>query len=101
MKALRAQLGDDLDFLEPIAKLPFSKDTKVDKPAAKSVKTPTIIAFVTAKGTLRFELFEDGAPNAVKNLVSLVDEGYFDRSDFDALEFANKFNRSPISVSQP
>lgn len=98
VKALRAQLGDDLDFLvKQSAKLPFSKDTKVDKPAAKSVKAPgnPIIAFVTAKGTLRFELFEDGAPNAVKNLVSLVDEGYFDRSDFDALEFANKFNPSP------
>lgn len=98
VKAIHGQLADDLKFMKDnAAKLPFTKDTKADKPAVKSAAAPAnpIVVFVTSKGNLRFELFEDGAANAVKNMVSLVEEGYFDRTDFDALEFANKFNPSP------
>lgn len=98
IKALKARLADDLKFLkESAATLPWSKDSKADKPSARTVKAPLnpIVVFVTSAGTLRFELFEEGAPNAVKNLVSLVDEGYFDRTDFDTLEFSNKFSPSP------
>lgn len=98
IKALKARLADDLKFLkENTATLPWTKDSKSEKPAAKSVKAPEnpIVVFVTSAGTLRFELFEDGAPNGVKNLVSLCDEGFFDRTDFDSLEFSNKFNPSP------
>lgn len=98
VKALKAQLADDLKFLKDnVQSLPWTKDSKADKPATKSVKAPEnpIVVFVTSVGTLRFELYEDGAPNAVKNMVSLCDEGFFDRSDFDSLEFSNKFNPSP------
>lgn len=98
VKALKARLADDLKFLkENTATLPWNKDSKGDKPSAKTVKAPLnpIVVFVTSAGTLRFELYEDGAPNAVKNMVSLVDEGFFDRTDFDTLEFSNKFSPSP------
>ncbi len=98
VKSIKARLADDLKYLkENAATLPWTKDSKGDKPSAKTVKAPEnpIVVFVTSVGTLRFELFEDGAGNAVKNMVSLVEEGFFDRTDFDTLEFSNKFSPSP------
>jgi cyclophilin family peptidyl-prolyl cis-trans isomerase len=98
VKAIKARLADDLKYLkENSSTLPWTKDSKGDKPSAKTVKAPEnpIIVFVTSVGNLRFELFEDGAANAVKNMVSLIDEGFFDRTDFDTLEFSNKYSPSP------
>jgi len=36
------------------------------------------VKFVTTKGEILFEMFEDEAPNTVANFVSLVDEGFYD-----------------------
>ncbi|MEN8148300.1 MAG: peptidylprolyl isomerase [Planctomycetota bacterium] len=36
------------------------------------------VKFVTTKGEILFELFEDDAPNTVANFVSLVDDGFYD-----------------------
>ncbi|MCC6575614.1 MAG: peptidylprolyl isomerase [Planctomycetes bacterium] len=95
--ALRDQLQADHDFITKNGdKLPFTKDTKVDKPAAKKSAAPAnpVVVFKTSVGDLRVELFEDAALNGVKNLVSLVEEGYYDRIKPSALEFSNQFSRT-------
>ncbi|MBK8207486.1 MAG: peptidylprolyl isomerase [Planctomycetes bacterium] len=96
LDGLQAKLKADLEFLEkPENKklLPWDHHSKADKPATKEVDAGNpIVVFETAVGTLRMELFEDEAPNAVKHFVSLCDEGYFDRGDAGTLSFSNSFN---------
>lgn len=93
--AVQAKLKADLEFLEKdSARLPFTKDTPVNKPAPKMVAAPAnpIVVFKTSVGELRFELFEDAALNGVKNMVSLVEEGYYERTPATAREFSNQFS---------
>jgi cyclophilin family peptidyl-prolyl cis-trans isomerase len=40
------------------------------------------VKLATSKGTIVFELFEDDAPNAVANFVSLVESGFYDGTRF-------------------
>lgn len=95
VKSLSSRLGADLAFLENAEKqklLPWKKDTRFDRPAAKEVDAGNpIVVFKTSEGEVRFELFYDEAPNAVRHFVSLCAEGFFDRTDFSAASFSNHF----------
>lgn len=95
LEAMKSRLEADEKFLTgKTALLPWTKDSKPDKPEPRLVADtePPIVVFVTSVGKLKFKLFEDDAPNAVKNYVSLVEEGYYDRTDFSADSFSNSFN---------
>ena len=41
-----------------------------------------VAVFETSKGTFRIELFEDKAPNTVKNFISLASKGFYDGLTF-------------------
>ncbi len=98
IEGLRTRLNGDLEFLQKpdnTKLLPWDHHSKADKPATKEVADANpIVVFVTSIGTVKFELFEDDAPNAVKHFLSLVDEGYYDRVDFSAQSFSNHFSAS-------
>lgn len=95
---LRAGLQSDLDFLasgENKANLPWTHHSSPAKPEVKIVDGQNpIVVFVTSVGTLRIELFGNDAGNAVNHFVSLCDEGFFDRTDFNSASFSNSFNAS-------
>lgn len=95
IKALRDRLGADLAFLEDpksLARLPWDHKTKFDRPKAVEVESGNpIVVFVTSVGEIAFELFEDDATNAVKHLVSLCEEGFYDRADLSAQSYSNYF----------
>lgn len=96
IEGLRTRLNGDIEFLqkaENTTVLPWDHHSKADKPAAKEVADANpIMVFVTSIGTLKFELFEDDSPNATKHFASLVEEGYYNRSDFSAQSFSNHFS---------
>lgn len=93
---LRATLQANYDFLtsEDNKKvLPWTHNSEVSKPDPRLVETENpIVVFVTSVGNVRFELFETNAGNAVKHFVSLVEEGFYDRTDFSAGSFSNSFS---------
>jgi cyclophilin family peptidyl-prolyl cis-trans isomerase len=102
---LLARLKADQEFLaNPDNKklLPWDHNSKPDKPQPRLVdgkavdaspenKNP-IVVFVTEYGLLRVMLYEDQAENAVWHMVSLCDEGYYDRTTGSTLAFSNTFN---------
>ena len=45
------------------------------------MKNP-IIKMITSKGNLEIELFEDQCPNTVGNIVSLIEDGFYDGMSF-------------------
>src|SRR5690606_11150033 len=91
VSGLHARLDADLQFLqnpENSKLLPWDHHSKADKPEVRLVsgegddpqaKNPMIV-YVTSVGTLRVMLYQDNAPNAVAHVVSLVEEGFYDRS---------------------
>ncbi|MCC6466527.1 MAG: peptidylprolyl isomerase [Planctomycetes bacterium] len=96
VKSLKERIKADIEFFasaEKSAGLPWDHHSKADKPAAKEVQGANpIVVLRTSVGDVRIELYETDAPNAVKHLVSLIDEGYYDRADIGAESFANAFN---------
>ncbi len=102
---LLARLKADQEFLanpENKKLLPWDHHSSVDKPQPRLVdgkavdakpedKNP-IVVYVTSAGNLRVMLYEDQAENAVWHMVSLCDEGYYNRTDAGALAFSNTFN---------
>lgn len=56
-----------------------------------------IIEFQTTKGKLVVELFEDNAPNTVKNIVFLVEQGFFKDRQFYELTDNLIFTGSPTN----
>lgn len=98
IKGLRDRLAADLAFLEKpegVARLPWDHKTKFDRPKATEVETGNpIVVFVTSVGEVAFELFEGDAANATKHLVSLCEEGFFDRTDINAQSYANSFTNA-------
>ncbi|MBK5114893.1 MAG: peptidylprolyl isomerase [Candidatus Heimdallarchaeota archaeon] len=42
----------------------------------------TLATFETSKGVIEIELFDDAAPNTVKNFVSLIEDGFYDGLTF-------------------
>ncbi|MBX3460111.1 MAG: peptidylprolyl isomerase [Planctomycetes bacterium] len=96
LAGLGAKLRADLEFLENPAnkaRLPWDHHSKPDVPPVKEVESGNpVVVFVTEAGTLRIELYEDEAPNAVKHMVSLCEEGYYHRTDATTLAFSNSFN---------
>lgn len=90
---LQARLRADLAFLEKAegaARLPWDHKTKFERPKAKEVDDGNpIVVFRTSVGDVKFELFENDAENAVKHLVSLCEEGFFDRTEWRAQAFSN------------
>lgn len=93
IKGLRDRLSGDLAFLEKSAsRLPWDHKTKFDRPKAKEVEEGNpIVVFVTSVGEVKFELFQNEAENATKHLVSLCEEGFFDRTDMNAQSYSNHF----------
>ena len=93
---LKATLQANYDFLTSDKNkdiLPWTHNSEVKKPEPKLVENENpIVVFVTSVGKLRIELFETNAGNAVKHFVSLVEEGFFDRTDFSAAAFSNSFS---------
>ncbi|MCA8911914.1 MAG: peptidylprolyl isomerase [Planctomycetes bacterium] len=93
---LRDGLKADAEFLdnkENQARLPWTHHSKPDKPEPKLVDDPEpIVVFVTSVGKLRIKLYGNDAGNAVAHFVSLCDEGFFDRTDFNSTAFSNSFN---------
>ncbi|MBX3474983.1 MAG: peptidylprolyl isomerase [Planctomycetes bacterium] len=93
IKGLQSRLASDAAFLEKpdtASRLPWDHNTKFDRPKAREVDEGNpIVVFRTSVGDVRFELFENDAENAVKHLVSLCEEGFFDRSEWRAQSFSN------------
>jgi cyclophilin family peptidyl-prolyl cis-trans isomerase len=56
-----------------------------------------IIEFQTTKGKMVVELFEDNAPNTVKNMVFLVEQGFFKDRDFYEITDNLIFTASPTN----
>jgi peptidyl-prolyl cis-trans isomerase B (cyclophilin B) len=95
IKSLHAALAADLEFLSSDGNkklLPWDHHSTPGKPETKLADGNPVVVFVTSVGTFRVELFEDDAGNAVKNFVSLVDEGFYDRTNFSANSFSNSFS---------
>lgn len=101
VSGLLARLKADQEFLsrpEGQAVLPWTQHSKADKPEPKLVApsdedlAEPIVVLVTSVGTLRIRLYEDDAPNAVYHFVSLIDEGYYNRTNAKAVSFSNSFN---------
>jgi cyclophilin family peptidyl-prolyl cis-trans isomerase len=109
-RALHARLTSDLEFLrrdDSRQVLPWTHRSVADKPEPTLVGPTTdedgnvipapnpVVVFVTSAGTLRIELFEDDAPNAVYHFVSLIMEDFFARTDASATSFSNSFSPLP------
>jgi cyclophilin family peptidyl-prolyl cis-trans isomerase len=109
-RALHSRLQADLNFLrrdESRQVLPWTHRSVADKPEPVLVREVVdedgnvipaenpIVVFVTSAGILRVELYEDDAPNAVYHMVSLIREGFFDRTDATAESFSNSFSPLP------
>jgi len=95
IKGLRDRLTTDLAFLEnpaSVKRLPWDHKTKFDRPKATEVEQGNaIVVFVTSVGEVAFELYEGDAENATKHLVSLCEEGFFDRADLNPQSYSNYF----------
>ena len=89
------EFGKAIELLDPVAthypiddelasKLSFSKKylelwaQELGLRKADEVKNLPQVRHVTSKGPVTLELFEDDAPNSVKNFVFLVKKGWFD-----------------------
>lgn len=96
LAGLGAKLQSDLEFLEKPenkTRLPWDHNSKADIPAVKEVDSGnSIVVLVTEAGNLRIELYEDEAPNAAAHVISLCEEGYYNRTDATTLAFSNSFN---------
>ncbi|MHC4839583.1 MAG: peptidylprolyl isomerase [Planctomycetota bacterium] len=94
IKKLRERLEADKTFLDSDkakATLPWTHNSKFTTPEVKltgDTEDP-IVVIVTSAGTMRFQLYEDDAPNAVKHFVDLCKEGFYNRTDFTAESYAN------------
>ncbi|MCA8937173.1 MAG: peptidylprolyl isomerase [Planctomycetes bacterium] len=95
---LKDALSADLKFLENDENkslLPWTKDSVANKPETKVVEGANpIVVFVTSVGNIEIELYGNDAGNAVAHFVSLCEEGFFDRTNFNATSFSNSFNAS-------
>ncbi|MBZ0136856.1 MAG: peptidylprolyl isomerase [Planctomycetes bacterium] len=92
---LQGTLQSNYDFLtsdKNKALLPWTHNSEPGKTEPNVVENENpIVVFVTSVGKVRIELFETNAGNAVKHFYSLVEEGFFDRTDFSAASFSNSF----------
>ncbi|MDC1142741.1 peptidylprolyl isomerase [Planctomycetota bacterium] len=91
---LRERLEADKKFLDSAdakATMPWTHNTPFNAPEVKltdDAEDP-IVVLETSVGTLRFKLYENDAPNAVKHFVDLIKEGFYNRTDFTAESYAN------------
>jgi len=65
----------------PQLKADWAKEAPIRAAEAKADDLPRVL-MKTSKGDMVIELFENEAPNAVANFVSLVDKGYYNGLDF-------------------
>ena len=65
----------------PQLKADWAKEAPIRAAEAKADDLPRVL-MKTSKGDIVIELFENEAPNAVANFISLVDKGYYDGLDF-------------------
>jgi cyclophilin family peptidyl-prolyl cis-trans isomerase len=71
-----AQVGDLYLKLIPHYKQAWAKEKSIRAREAKADNLPRVL-LKTTKGDIEIELFEDQAPNAVANFISLVQSGFY------------------------
>jgi cyclophilin family peptidyl-prolyl cis-trans isomerase len=70
----------DLDSIE-YSKQAWAKEKAIREAEAKANDLPRVL-LKTTKGDIELELFENEAPNAVANFISLVDKGFYNGLTF-------------------
>ena len=51
----------------------------------KSEVTMTQVTMKTAKGDIQIDLFDEDAPNTVKNFTDLIEKGFYDGLNFHSI----------------
>ncbi len=76
----RPVLGVIYDSLEPLKQY-WAEELRMREEDAKGEPLPQV-SILTTKGEIVFELFENQAPEAVANFISLVEQGFYDGHQF-------------------
>jgi cyclophilin family peptidyl-prolyl cis-trans isomerase len=72
----------ELKLLQEIPALEKSWETELQRLKEDESKNNPRVEFLTTKGVVEIELFEDEAPEAVANMIYLIDLGYYNRKPF-------------------
>ncbi len=87
LHSLNPELGQQNEFVKSIPELKqeWERELEFRKRDAEKNDNPRV-EFVTSKGRLEIELFEDDAPQAVANFIYLIERGYYNRKGFFRVE---------------
>jgi cyclophilin family peptidyl-prolyl cis-trans isomerase len=78
----------------------MQEHAQVSEPLASTEPNP-VVRFITSKGPFEVELFEDQVPNSTANLISLVEQGWYDScvvhrveppEQLGVVQFGRRFN---------
>lgn len=90
-RVVKKVLGADIDDYEP------AEAAMPDWDYIRNIKPGEEIVVATKKGNITVKTDVNNAPLAVSNFMKLVDERYFDKSQFDNITFLHAENRGSLS----
>ena len=76
------------------AKEKWAREVEIRKKEAEKNDNPRV-EFLTSKGRMVLELYEDSAPETVKSFIYLVEHGFYNRKTF--FESKNTWSRRPVA----